>query len=114
MADLTGRRRFAQLYRRAGFGATPAELDAAIARDPDENVAFSLAVDDLLNYPDTDVDDRFQPDPNVPDTLIRWWLERMIRTRRPLLEKIDLLLAQPLCDGAEQGWARRAQDAAPE
>ena len=90
MADLTGRRRFAHLYRRAGFGATAAELDAARALHATEDVAFGLAVDRLLNYQAvSEVPDRFEVrTDDWGDTLIRWWLERLARTRRPLLERL--------------------------
>jgi uncharacterized protein (DUF1800 family) len=89
MAELSGRKRFAHLFRRAGFGATERDLDAAMAADRDENVAFSLAVDALLNYEAVgEVDDRIQPVVGNGNSLIQWWLERMVLTRRPLLEKM--------------------------
>ena len=90
MAELTGRRRFAHLYRRAGFGARPPEIVAAMAVDPNEDVAFNAAVDALLNYGATDVADQVVVDPNSRDTLVKWWLDRMLRTSRPLLEKLVL------------------------
>jgi len=98
MAELQGRRRFAHLFRRAGFGPNEAELNAAMALNPDENTAFNLAVDSLLNYQNVpEVADRFSPtDPSVtPDLVVEsstilWWLDRMVRTRRPLLEKMTL------------------------
>ncbi|MCC6179112.1 MAG: DUF1800 domain-containing protein [Chloroflexi bacterium] len=91
VAELTGRRRFAHLFRRAGFGATPAEIDAAMATSADEESAFRAAVDALLNYQAvSEVPDRVSVDPNSGDSLILWWLERMVRTRRPLLEKLVL------------------------
>jgi uncharacterized protein (DUF1800 family) len=90
MPELTGRRRFKHLYRRAGFGATLPEIEAAYGLHSDENVAFNLAVDTLLNYQNvTDVDDQVTIDTNK-DSLIKWWLDRMFRTRRPLLEKMVL------------------------
>jgi uncharacterized protein (DUF1800 family) len=90
MADLTGRRRFAHLYRRAGFGATPAEISQAMAVSADENVAFNAAVDALLNYANVaEVPDQVTVDTSQ-DSQIKWWLDRMVRTRRPLLEKMVL------------------------
>ncbi|MFN8524938.1 MAG: DUF1800 domain-containing protein [Chloroflexota bacterium] len=92
MPELTGRIRFAHLYRRAGFGATPAQIDAAIALHADENTAFNLAVDQLVNYAATDTFvDRLDPiAANSLTTLIQWWMERLTRTSRPLLERMVL------------------------
>lgn len=91
MAELTGRRRFAHLFRRAGFGATPAQIDQAMAAHPDEDTAFNLAVDALLNYGAVaEVPDQVVIDPNSQDSLTKWWLDRMVRTTRPLLEKMVL------------------------
>ena len=76
------RGRVAHLLRRAGFGAGEQELAEYTA------LGFDGAVDRLLH-------DAGQPD--VPDLttpeevgLQVWWLERMLRTRRPLLEKLTL------------------------
>jgi uncharacterized protein (DUF1800 family) len=90
MAELTGRKRFAHLYRRAGFGATLAEIDAARALHASEDTAFGMAVDRLLNYHAvSEVADRIQVrTDDFGESLIRWWLERMARTRRPLLERL--------------------------
>jgi uncharacterized protein (DUF1800 family) len=106
MAQLSGRQRFAHLYRRAGFGATEAELTAAMALHRDEDVAFEQAVARLLDFEAVDeVEDRFTPIPVSGEEgesdeageqeydiegLAHWWLERMLRTRRPFLEKMVL------------------------
>src|SRR5882757_2134604 len=91
MAELSGRRRFAHLYRRAGFGATTAQIDAAIAANPDENTAFTMAVDALLSYQSfNEPASNVTIDPNNSDTLIKWWLDRMVHTTRPLLEQMTL------------------------
>ena len=81
----------AHLMRRAGFGATPAELDALTAEKTYEEI-----VDDLVNP------DRF---PQMDDSFIERyyggelvavyvgkWLYRMINTPRPLEEKMALFL----------------------
>jgi len=83
------------LLRRAGFGASPNELLAY------QNLGFSGAVDQLLNY--TTVDDSVlpsQPDITMAFTLkparseiaslISWWVNRMVTTPRPLEEKMTL------------------------
>lgn len=90
MAELSGRRRFAHLFRRAGFGATPAQISQAMAASGDEDTAFNLAVDGLLNYGAVaEVPDQVVVDTSR-DSLVKWWLDRMVRTRRPLLEKMVL------------------------
>ncbi len=106
MAKLTGRKRFAHLYRRAGFGATEAELQAAMALYRDEDAAFARAVDRLLDYESAEeATDRLEPIPAMAEPgdsdqageaefdivpLVHWWLERMLKSRRPLLEKMVL------------------------
>ena len=82
----------AHLLRRAGFGATPDELDQSMAK------GYDAVVEELL----------FPGDPqNIPDDLIRryhaemseardlagasaYWMYRMISTKCPLEEKIAL------------------------
>ncbi len=52
-----------------------------------EDQAFERAVDNLLDYAaQAEVPDRITP--VVETELVQWWLERMVRTRRPLLEKM--------------------------
>jgi uncharacterized protein (DUF1800 family) len=87
------------LLRRAGFGATPDELEQY------SRLSYTAAVDTLLNYeqiPD-DVDSRigtpgyagitvqgeFQPNSNIAHARQRW-LFRMIHSQRPLQEKMTL------------------------
>ena len=87
------------LFRRAGFGANPADL--AIV----SGLSYDAAVDFFLDYekqPD-DIDSRigspdfvsvttrgqFSPSTNIEDARQRW-LFRMVHTRRPLQEKMAL------------------------
>ncbi len=87
------------LLRRAGFGASPAELPGY------EAMGFTAAVNHLVNYenvPDT-VDSligaagyagttsrgAFQPNTNLTDARQRW-LFRMVHSPRPLQEKMTL------------------------
>lgn len=91
VAELTGRRRFNHLFRRAGFGGTLAEVNTAMGLHPDPDTAFNLAVDSLLNYANVpEVGEQVTVETNNKDTLIKWWLDRMVRTNRPLLEKMTL------------------------
>jgi uncharacterized protein (DUF1800 family) len=81
----------AHLMRRAGFGATPAELDSLTAEK-----AYDEIVDDLVNP------DRFEPiDMSHVERYyggepvavhVGKWLYRMANTSRPLEEKMSLFL----------------------
>ncbi|MGI9058997.1 MAG: DUF1800 domain-containing protein [Ktedonobacteraceae bacterium] len=78
------------LLRRAGFGATPAEL--TLYRD----LGFSGAVDRLINYQQVSEDatesrlKALNLDLSKSANQQRWWLLRMAWTQRPLLEKMTL------------------------
>jgi uncharacterized protein (DUF1800 family) len=85
------RQLFSHLLRRAGFGATPAELDQYAS------LGYDAAVDRLLNF-DQAPDGYPAFDPST-DTgkgrrgvgdLQLWWLNRMLTTKRPLQEKMTL------------------------
>ncbi|HLJ69156.1 MAG TPA: DUF1800 domain-containing protein [Chloroflexota bacterium] len=78
------------LFRRAGFGATPAEILHAARQ------GRQATVDRLLNY-DSVPDDFSPPDigsvadrTGLIDPLTTWWLGRMLTTTRPLQEKMTL------------------------
>jgi uncharacterized protein (DUF1800 family) len=87
------------LLRRAGFGASAADLDAY------SDLGFATALDRLINYESIfdDVDQRigepgyvavtaragFAPSSNITDARQRW-LFRMVHTKRPLQEKMAL------------------------
>ena len=82
-------RRIAHLLRRAGFGVSRTELDAAVAR------GYDATLNDLLNpVGDRDTADEVVSQINVPqrrlDEAQRWWLVRMRYTSRPLIEKMAL------------------------
>jgi hypothetical protein len=96
LAPYTGRfgpRQAAHLLRRAGFGGSAADVADLTAR------GTGGAIDSLL-HPTGD-DFSF---PDYPDTTVlmganfgqskaatqMWWLDRMLRTRRPLVEKMTL------------------------
>jgi hypothetical protein len=83
------------LLRRAGFGASPAELAEY------EGMGLSGAIDHLLNYGDIDNSQV----PATPDIVLSysgtqtgdvlqaiqtWWLQRMVGTTHPLEEKMTL------------------------
>jgi uncharacterized protein (DUF1800 family) len=89
-----GPRQAAHLLRRAGFGGTPADIAAFTQLDAQR------AVDALFHA--SDPDDLFVSYPPELTTLTNaqygqrktavqlWWLDRMLRTRRQLAEKMTL------------------------
>ncbi|MBV8603027.1 MAG: DUF1800 domain-containing protein [Candidatus Eremiobacteraeota bacterium] len=86
-----GPRQAAHLARRSGFGATPAEV-ATLA-----GLGVERAVDLRLHPADADLD--FPAYPATDElynqkTAVRaaqmWWLDRMLRTKHPLVEKMTL------------------------
>jgi uncharacterized protein (DUF1800 family) len=80
------------LYRRAGFGADSAQLEAALADGPHQ------AIERLVRPPaDVDAEQQaWQQDEEAVgrtsgiEALRAWWLRRMIQTRDPLREKMTL------------------------
>ena len=87
------RSQVAHLLRRAGFGATPAELDSYA------QLGFAGAVDHLLNpeqVDDSSTDQLLQPltaslgDRKQIEASKFWWVNRMLYTQRPLQEKMTL------------------------
>ncbi len=95
-------RRIAHLYRRAGFGLSPAELPAAVAR------GFEACVEELL-HPEKVEDplaaalERLEGEifdlTNLEDAQA-WWLYRMVHTTRPLEEKMALFWHGHFATGA--------------
>jgi uncharacterized protein (DUF1800 family) len=106
-ADL--RSRIAHLYRRAGFGARPDELDAAVAAGYQATVdrlcdlaaadpaADALAPPTLTPYSVTASSDRAtvlaaqQAARKGTVALSLWWLDRMVAAQVPLREKLALM-----------------------
>ena len=85
-----GPRAAAHLARRSGFGATPSEVAAL------SGLGVDRAVDSRLHPTDADLD--FPVYPPTDDLYARtaarttqmWWLDRMLRTKHPLVEKMTL------------------------
>jgi uncharacterized protein (DUF1800 family) len=120
MAD-DPRSSIAHLYRRAGFGASPSVLDAAVA------AGFDATVDALLDQTSPDAGAAATPPPTsfvliapisatsgeekkarneVKRTqnvaLARWWLDRMTAVERPLAEKMTLFWHGHFATGLEK------------
>ena len=83
------RSKIAHLYRRAGFGASPAELDVAVGRGYDATLESLLSPSDDHDAADDDLS-QIQFDLAKLDDAQRWWLVRMRYTSRPLIEKMTL------------------------
>ena len=115
------RSRIAHLSRRAGFGATPAALDAAVG------IGFQATVASLFEVGAPDAGTAATPPPTaftliapLPRTsgeekkarnqrksaqnqqLARWWLDRMTATDRPLIEKMTLFWHGHFATGIEK------------
>lgn len=95
------RRRAAHLARRAGFGASGAELDHLVAVGPAGAVAHFVDApteDEELDREVAALGSALDPGALGPgaygrantDRLRRWWLYRMVRTAAPLREKLAL------------------------
>jgi uncharacterized protein (DUF1800 family) len=92
------RAEIAHLMRRAGFGARPAELDAAAAR------GYQACVDALVRPTGADPGVTATPPPALAAVdrkdgkarraqvgqLQLWWLDRMVRAEHPLAERLTL------------------------
>ncbi len=88
------RRKVGHLYRRAGFGATPAELAAGLkdghAKTLDRFLADVPETDDFTRTSEFMASERSMP-PGAPQgRLSAWWLDRMLKSRNPLHEKLAL------------------------
>jgi uncharacterized protein (DUF1800 family) len=87
---LSDRQLIAHLLRRAGFGATPGELDFCVG------LGFDATVDRLVNYGGIDTSElearlaAQSYDLSRLDGCQNWWLYRMLFSPRPLEEKMTL------------------------
>jgi uncharacterized protein (DUF1800 family) len=81
----------AHLMRRAGFGATPAELDTLTAEKTYEEIVDDLVNPERFTALDESLIDRYYS--GEPVALhVGKWLYRMVNTLRPLEEKMALFL----------------------
>jgi len=101
----TPRVRAAHLLRRAGFGATSAELDRYAA------MTSAAMTQSVLNFQQTSntaleaqlpmLDFSTEKGPNA-GALQAWWLQRMVQTTRPLEEKMTLFWHGLLTSGLDK------------
>ncbi|MGE3536676.1 MAG: DUF1800 family protein [Candidatus Tectimicrobiota bacterium] len=90
--QLSARELMGHLWRRAGFGATPEELTAALARGYEATVEEFLQPERAADF-DDDLLCRSFPDFHETrkiDVAQAAWVWRMIHTQRPLQEKMAL------------------------
>src|SRR5947209_15859279 len=101
----TPRVRAAHLLRRAGFGATSAELDRYAA------MTSTMMTESVLSYQSTSnaaleaqlptLDLASDKGP-TPGAVQAWWLQRMVQTARPLEEKMTLFWHGLLTSGLDK------------
>ena len=88
------RKKVGHLYRRAGFGSTTAELAAGVAdghaKTLDRVLKGEPEADDFTRTSDFMASERSMPVGAPQGRLSAWWLDRMLKTRHPLREKLTL------------------------
>jgi len=88
------RTKVGHLYRRAGFGATAAELDVGVkeghAKTLDRVLKGETETEDFTRTSDFMSSERSMPAGAPQQRLSAWWLDRMLKTRHPLREKMTL------------------------
>ncbi len=87
-------RKVGLLYRRAGFGATHAELEAGVAdghaKTLDRVLNGKPESDDFLRTSEYMASEKSMPPGAPQQRLSAWWLDRMLKTSHPLREKLAL------------------------
>jgi uncharacterized protein (DUF1800 family) len=88
------RRKVGHLYRRAGFGATLEELIRGVADGPEKTIDRLLKGErqdpDFESTSEFMAGERSLP-PGAPQArLAAWWLDRILKTKHPLEEKMTL------------------------
>jgi uncharacterized protein (DUF1800 family) len=102
------RGRVSLLYRRAGFGATNAEIDRALKESPSEIIARLAsaphsAAEHVAEFEsESDTIRRAVVASNSMPTLAAWWLHRMLHSPTPLLEKMTLFWHGHFATSAEK------------
>ena len=92
MADRETRDRVALLLRRAGFGASPDELERYVGLGVDgtlDELLHPERVEEDFDGLLASLSGHLIDLQNIEDVQT-WWLYRMVRTRRPLVEKLTL------------------------
>lgn len=98
------RRLAAHLYRRAAFGATAAQLDAAVSLSPGEAVD-RLVTGEAQTAANRQASERLAETvlaTGNPRQLSAWWLYELLHTRHPLLERLTLFWHGHFATSAEK------------
>lgn len=97
----------AHLFRRAGFGASLKELNAAVEQDPAEVVADLLTPVDVQQTTQAEFAEAVLAGGD-PQQLGAWWVYVMLQTPTPLLEKMTLFWHGHFATSAEKVTDARA------
>lgn len=88
------RKKVGHLYRRAGFGATAAELDAGVEAGFEKTLERVLSggteSEEFARTSEFMASERSMPVGSPQGRLSAWWLDRMLKTAYPLREKMTL------------------------
>ena len=88
------RKKVGHLYRRAGFGATMAELEAGVNAGFEKTLEAVLTgkpeSEEFTRTSDFMASERSMPAGAPQGRLSAWWLDRMLKTGHPLREKMTL------------------------
>ena len=88
----------AHLMRRAGFGATRDELEKGVAKGYEATVEELLHPETQPPMEDDDLTRRYYANSMLPGEVCQqYWIYRMLRTKRPLEEKLTLFWHSILC-----------------
>lgn len=82
--------RAGHLYRRAGFGASWDQLQAALATSPEKTIERLIVPGNNMGSFNRTHDDYEKSASDSEDSLRGWWLRRMLETPHTLLEKLTL------------------------
>jgi uncharacterized protein (DUF1800 family) len=88
------RKKVGHLYRRVGFGATVAELDAGVEAGFEKTLELVIAgrpeSEEFTRTSEFMASERSMPAGSPQGRLSAWWLDRMLKTAHPLREKMTL------------------------
>src|SRR3954462_3858356 len=99
-----------RLFWRAGFGATPAEAARWASAGQDASIRYLLTAPRGLAGRAPRIDAKALDPLNVWSHRTLWWLDRMVRTRRPLEEKLTLFWHDHFATGGQDTPLMLAQN----